>query len=171
MGRTLLSGLVICLMAGPGWGQSNERRNDNNVSDNRTVLGGGNELLSSGADAIRFGAYEEGIRLTKLGLENKAVAPHLRAAALSNLCAAYAALNVPDTAIEYCSQSLALNSGSWRAFSNRSLAYWLKGMYVEAVYDLDAAAAISPRAPQVLQIREMINEAGLKPRVVMEDHQ
>ena len=173
MGRTFLGGLVLCLMAGPGWGQPADSRNDqdNSVAASRTLLGGGNELLSSGSDAIRFGAYDEGIRLTKLGLERQGVPPHQRAAALSNICAAYAALGAADTAIEYCSQSLAINSGSWRAFSNRSYAYWLKGMYIEATYDLDAAAAISPKAPQVLQIRGMINEAGLKPRVVMEDHQ
>jgi hypothetical protein len=44
-------------------------------------------------------------------------------------------------------------------------------MYAEATFDLDAAAAISPKARQVLQIRGMINEAGLRPRITMEDHQ
>ena len=90
---------------------------------------------------------------------------------MSNLCAAYAAKRMPDRAIELCTESLAVSAQNWRAFSNRSYAYWLKGMYAEATVDLDAAAAISPNAKQVQQIRAMINEAGLKPRVILEEHQ
>jgi tetratricopeptide (TPR) repeat protein len=166
MGRAILSGLAICLMAGPGWAQSNAQ-----PPDNRTVLGGGNELLSAGANAIRAGLYDEGIRLTTQGLERPGNRDHDRAAALSNLCAAYAAKGVPDTAIRLCTESLAIDNRNWRAYSNRSYAYWLKGMYAEATFDLDAAAAISPSARQVAQIRGMINEAGLQPRITMEDHQ
>jgi hypothetical protein len=44
-------------------------------------------------------------------------------------------------------------------------------MYSEATFDLDAAAAINPDARQVEQLRGMINERGLRPRVIMEDHQ
>jgi hypothetical protein len=44
-------------------------------------------------------------------------------------------------------------------------------MYAQATIDLDAAAAISPNAKQVQQIRAMINEAGLQPRVTLEEHQ
>ena len=69
------------------------------------------------------------------------------------------------------SASLALIGGNWRAYSNRSYAYFLKGMYSEATFDLDSAAAINPRARQVQQLREMINEVSLRPRVIMEDHQ
>jgi tetratricopeptide (TPR) repeat protein len=153
-------------MAGPVWPQLGEQ-----PADSRTVLGGGNELLAAGADAIRAGFYDEGIRLTNLGLQRPNNTELDRAAALSNLCAAYAAKRLPDMAIEYCTQSLAINERSWRAFSNRSYAYWLKGMLPEAKLDLDAAAAINSDARQIAQIRGMINEAGLQPRITMEDHQ
>jgi tetratricopeptide (TPR) repeat protein len=166
MGRAILGGLAICLLAGPGWAQSGS-----SSPDNRTVLGGGNDLLSAGASAIRAGLYDEGIRLTNQGLERRDNSDSDRAAALSNLCAAYAAKSVPDAAIRLCTESLAIDNRNWRAYSNRSYAYWLKGMYAEATFDLDAAAAISPKARQVLQIRGMINEAGLRPRITMEDHQ
>jgi tetratricopeptide (TPR) repeat protein len=165
MGRALSSGLAMCLLAGTGWAQVNQ------TPDNRSVLGGGNDLLSNGAVAIRAGLYDEGIRLTSLGLERGDASKAERAAALSNLCAAYAAKHMPDMAIGLCTESLAIDGRNWRAFSNRSYAYWLKGMYAEATFDLDAAAAISPKAKQVLQIRGMINEAGLRPRITMEDHQ
>ena len=69
-------------------------------ADNRTVIGGGNPLLAAGADAIRAGQYDEGIRLTNLGLERRETTESDRAAALSNLCAAYAAKRLPDRAIE-----------------------------------------------------------------------
>lgn len=168
MGRAVISGIALCLaaefaLAQPGVGPEN-------TSDNRLVFSNGNSLLASGADAIRFGSYREGIRLTKLGLERNAQ-PYEKAAGHSNLCAAYAALQEPDVAIQHCDTSLEIDSSNWRAYSNRAYAYWLKGMYVEARFDIDAAAALSPRARQIPQIRGMINEATLQPRVLMEDHQ
>jgi hypothetical protein len=65
---------------------------------------------------------------------------------------------------------LALRDQNWRAYSNRSYAYYLKGMYPQASADLEAAAAISPEARQVAQIRGMINERSLRPSVIVEEH-
>jgi tetratricopeptide (TPR) repeat protein len=139
--------------------------------DSRTIVGSGNEFLSAGSFAIRAGQYDDGIRLTELGLKRYHPSPRDRAAAYSNLCAAWAAKGEPDRAIEYCDQSLRLSSNNWRAYSNRSYAYFLKGMFAEATIDIDSAAAINPDAYQVEQIRGMINEQGLQPRVILEDHQ
>ena len=166
MVRAILKGLAMCFVAG-----SSSAQLENATPDNRTVIGGGNDLLAAGADAIRAGQYDEGIRLTNLGLERRENPAADRAAALSNLCAAYAAKRMPDRAIELCTESIAVSEHNWRAFSNRSYAYWLKGMFAEATIDLDAAAEISPNARQVEQIRAMINEAGLRPRVTLEEHQ
>jgi tetratricopeptide (TPR) repeat protein len=161
MGRAFLSGVALCLIAGPAGAQP----------DSRTVVGVGNELLSAGADAIRAGRYDEGIHLTELGLERPGNLQRDRAAALSNLCAAYAASARPDFAITHCSASLAISSSNWRAFSNRAYAYLLKGMYAEATFDVDAAAVLNPNAREVATIRGLINEASLQPRVIMEEHQ
>lgn len=166
MGRAIVVGLALCLTTQPSWSQQ-----ENRTPDSRTVIGRGNALLSDGADAIRARLYDEGIRLTLLGLDRPATTERDRAAALSNICAAYAAKELPDAAIRYCNESLAINSANWRAFSNRSYAYWLKGMYAESRADLDSAAALSPNAKQVAQIRGMLNEAGLRPRITVEDHQ
>ncbi|HEX7079684.1 MAG TPA: hypothetical protein VF329_01555 [Gammaproteobacteria bacterium] len=160
MGRMLISSLAALITAG-GWAQP----------DSRTVLGESNELLSAGADAIRAGRYDDGIRLTNLGLERYPATPFERAAALANLCAAHAAKGDPDTAISYCDESISINSRNWRAYSNRSYAYYLKGMYPQASLDIDVAADIAPDARQVRQIRSMINERSLRPRIIMEDHQ
>jgi tetratricopeptide (TPR) repeat protein len=133
------------------------------------VIGAGNEYLSAGADAIRAGQYDDGIRLTTLGLERSA-SPFEKSAGLSNLCAAHAAKRQPDLAIERCSESIALNESNWRAYSNRSYAYFLKGMYAKANADLETAASLSPNARQVGQIRGMINEHSLRSSVIVEEH-
>lgn len=168
MGRAFFSGIALCLAAGFALAQPGP---DRQPSDNRLVFGNGNTFLASGADAIRFGSYREGIRLTEMGLERSSNSAIEEAAAHSNICAAYAALGEPDSAIEHCNTSLEINSQNWRAYSNRAYAYWLKGMFVEARFDIDAAAAISPRSRQIPQIRGMINESTLQPSVLMEDHQ
>jgi tetratricopeptide (TPR) repeat protein len=138
--------------------------------DSRTVIGVGNEYLAAGAEALRIKEYDEGIRLTKLGLE-RPTSPRDRAAALSNLCAAHAAKNEPDMAIGYCSESLGINDANWRAYSNRAYAYYLKRMFDEADKDLDTALALNPNARQMPQIRGMMNERRLRGRVTMEEHQ
>ncbi len=164
MACAFFSGVALCLVAGSAAAQIEP------TADSRTVLGAGNEYLSAGAEAIRAGQYEDGIRLTNIGLER---APSLsdRAAALSNLCAAHAAKGEPDLAIKHCTDSIALNEHNWRAYSNRSYAFYLKGMYSQANSDLAVAAEFSPNARQVLQIRGMINERNLRPSVIVEEHQ
>jgi tetratricopeptide (TPR) repeat protein len=163
MARLLIRGVALCLAASSAAAQPEQ------PADSRTVIGGGNEYLAAGADAIRAGLYDDGIRLTMLGLERPS-SVNDKAAALSNLCAAHAAKGEADLAIKHCTDSLAINDHNWRAFSNRSYAFYLKGMYVQASVDLDSAAAISPNARQVEQIRGMINERSLRPSVIMEEH-
>jgi tetratricopeptide (TPR) repeat protein len=138
--------------------------------DSRTVLGGGNEYLSAGAELIRAGEYDDGIRLTTMGLERLA-SQNDRAAGLSNLCAAHAAKGEPDRAIEFCTQSITLSPYSWRAYSNRAYAYLLKGQLAAASADLAIAAEHNPDARQIGQIRGMINERNLQPSVTVEEHQ
>ena len=147
------------------------RNLENRTSDTRSVFGPSNQLLHAGAESIRYGRYDEGIQLTLAGLERKGTSDRDRAAGLSNLCAAFAALNQPNEAIQYCSESLEITELNWQAWSNRAYAYWLKEMYEEAASDLEEAMAINDQARQLSQIRGMLNEAGLRPRIVTEDRQ
>jgi tetratricopeptide (TPR) repeat protein len=171
MARIVSSAIAVCLWSGLAFGQ---RPGTSEISqeqaDSRTVIGAANEYLAAGAEAIRAKQYDDGIRLTKIGLERPA-SPRDRAAALSNLCAAHAAKNEPDIAIGYCTESLAINNENWRAYSNRAYAYYLKRMFDEADSDLDIALAINPSARQMPQIRGMMNERRLRGRVTMEEHQ
>lgn len=171
MARFLLWGIAGCLVVGPALGQrSGDLALSQDEPASRTVLGVGNEYLAAGAAALLAKDYDEGIRLTKLGLE-RPMTPRDRAAALSNLCAAHAAKNEPDIAIGYCTESLAINDANWRAYSNRAYAYYLKRMFDEADADLDVALSINPNAKQMPQIRGMMNERRLRGRVTVEEHQ
>jgi tetratricopeptide (TPR) repeat protein len=171
MRRIHLAGIALCLAAAVAEGQNyGVREITQEQADSRTVLGVANEYLAAGAEAIRAKQYDDGIRLTKLGLERPA-SPRDRAAALSNLCAAHAAKNEPDIAIQYCTESLTINDANWRAYSNRAYAYYLKRMFDEADDDLDVALSINPSARQMPQIRGMMNERRLRGRVTMEEHQ
>jgi tetratricopeptide (TPR) repeat protein len=162
MARLVSVAITCLLVANNSWGQ---------LADNRSILGAGNEFLSAGSFAIRMGQYDEGIRLTNLGLTRYQPNRQDRASALSNLCAAHAAKGEPDIAIPYCDESIEMNDRNWRAYSNRAYSYFLKGMLNDATLNLDLAADLNPDARQVLEIRGMINEVGLRPRVIMEDHQ
>lgn len=78
----LLCAFGIGIQAGVAWSKT----------ETATILGAGNEFLSAGAYAIRVGDYEEGIRLTELGLARYSPSLEDRAAALHNLRAAHAAM-------------------------------------------------------------------------------
>ena len=141
-----------------------------NASETSTSVMGTNQYLSEGAMAIRMGSFEEGIRLTEKGLKST-VSKRDKAAGLANLCGAYVGIGEPDTAIEFCNQSLEINSRNWKTYSNRAAAFAIKGLYSEATFDLDAAAAIRPNARNVQLLREFLNELRLRPKVIMEEHQ
>jgi tetratricopeptide (TPR) repeat protein len=170
MARILFCGFASCLTLAVALGQPGAPEFTQEQADSRTVLGVANEYLAAGAEAIRSGQYDDGIRLTKLGLDRPA-SPRDKAAALSNLCAAHAAKNEPDTAIGYCTESLVINEANWRAYSNRAYAYYLKRQFDRADADLDVALSINPNAKQMPQIRGMMNERRLRGRVTMEEHQ
>ena len=75
MVRITLCGIASCLMLSPALGQKpGPPELTQQQADSRTVLGVVNEYLAAGAEAIRAKEYDEGIRLTKLGLDRPNVA-------------------------------------------------------------------------------------------------
>jgi hypothetical protein len=65
--------MATCLIASVSLGQRSEVPVlTQQQPDSRTVLGPANEYLSAGAEAIRVKQNDEGIRLTKLGIERPA---------------------------------------------------------------------------------------------------
>ena len=143
MGRLILFGVVASLASAGLWGQA----------DNRTIIGSGNEFLSAGAFSIRMGQYDEGIRLTRLGLTRYQPSPadrgRCRIQSVRRLCGAgrpgcgHRALHGIVTSGR---AKLA------RLQQPAPYAYFLLGLLSESTFDLDAAAAINPNARQVLQL-------------------
>jgi tetratricopeptide (TPR) repeat protein len=169
IGRLLLV-LVSCLAVSTALGQrGREVKLTQKKAESRSLFGVENEYLAAGAEALMAKQYDEGIRLTLLGLE-RPTQPRDRANALSNLCAAHAAKREHATAIDYCTQSLEIESENWRAYSNRAYAYYLSLRFDEADDDLDKALALNPAARQMPQIRGMLNERRLRGRVTIEEH-
>ena len=169
IGRLLLV-LVSCLAVGVALGQrGREVKLTQKKAETRSLYGVENEYLAAGAEALLAKQYDDGIRLTILGLE-RPTRPRDRADALSNLCAAYAAKREPAIAIDYCNQSLEIESENWHAYSNRAYAYYLSLKFKEADDDLDRALALNPSARQLPQIRGMLNERRLRGRITIEEH-
>jgi Flp pilus assembly protein TadD len=167
--RWHICGLALSFVATATWGQPARFNDPTRQTDNRIVLGVANQYLAAGAEAILAKQYDDGIRLTKLGLER--ALSNERSAGLSNLCAAHAAKGETKEAIEACTQSLAIDDGNWRAYNNRSYAYYRAGRYVEANTDLVKALEINPNARTMATIRELLNERTLRPSVIVEEHQ
>jgi len=138
----------------------------------KTVIGPANLDLAAGADALRFGDYEEGIKLTLRGLEQHP-SERDRSAALSNLCAGYAATDQYDLAIKHCSDSLEINERNWHAYHNRAAAHLYQGNYDEAIEDAQAGLALNPRSRKLRRALEVAEEKKRElytPRVVIEEH-
>lgn len=131
--------------------------------ENRLVLGA-NPNLSQGAFELRSGNFEEGIRLTFLGLKESASARDRRAA-MNNLCAGYAALGKYDAAIHICNIILAQNKRDWRAYNNRALAYMGAGDLDKAKADVEKGLAINPGSKNLKLAADMIDERIITPEL------
>ena len=129
----------------------------------KTVLGN-NEYLAAGSRALMLGEYEEGVRLSLLGLRAETRRIH-RARALSNLCAGYAGAREYPHALEACNAAIELNSGNWRAYNNRSLALIGLGRFADARRDLEKALSIRPESPKLAQTSAWIEAHA--PRMVI----
>lgn len=135
-----------------------------------TVIGPRNPALAAGADALLAGNPEDGIRLTKLGLE-AAQGRREHAAALANLCAGHLMLAKYEQALEYCDRALAVNERHWRALCNRALVHLRLGRFEEAKADLDLGQSIAPNAAALKEARGLLLDATepVAPNVTIDD--
>lgn len=127
-------------------------------STNKTVIGVRNIPLKNGADALLSGDYEEGVRLTHLGL-TQALGVREEEAALSNLCAGYLRLGKYTTALQYCEILLARNEKSWRGYNNRALIYIKTAQWDKAEADLIKGEALNAGARTMKLARAMYMDA------------
>jgi tetratricopeptide (TPR) repeat protein len=109
-----------------------------------TIIGAHNSLLQDGAQALEAGHADLGIRLTLEGL--KSAAPPDTAAAYANLCAGYAQLGRWDEALAQCNISITLDKGNWKAFNNRAAVFSARGLFDEAIADLQSGLKLAPHS-------------------------
>jgi tetratricopeptide (TPR) repeat protein len=121
-----------------------------------TVIGP-NAAITEGVEAMLGRRWLRGIELTEQGLASLA-SPTDRAAAYSNLCAAYVALRDFDRALEECNAALKLDSGNWRTYNNRAGALVGKGRLDEALHDVEAGLALAPAAGTLRQTEAIVRD-------------
>jgi len=142
----------------------------NNGSGNKTVLGVRNVPLKEGADALMAGNWEEGVRLTHIGLK-QAFGSREEEAGLSNLCAGYLQMGKFDTALMYCNVLLQRNPEHWRGYNNRALIYIKTEQWDKARADLEAGEAINSGAYTMKVARALYMDAvhPVAPEVEVDD--
>jgi tetratricopeptide (TPR) repeat protein len=124
------------------------------AGETRTLLGT-NPDLASGATALMFGRFDEGIRLTKLGLK---APPEFddRSAALSNLCAGLAGTAKYKQAITYCTRAIEIRDDNWQAYNNRAIAYLGMGRITRAQNDVNQGLELNPESAQLQQVQHLV---------------
>jgi tetratricopeptide (TPR) repeat protein len=120
-----------------------------------TIIGAENPLLVDGANALEQGRASDGVRLTLEGLKYPAN-PHDVAAAHSNLCAGYALLQQWDEALAHCNTSITLDAANWRAYNNRAAVFSARGLYEEAIKDVQSGLKLAPGVAMLHKSLEII---------------
>ena len=108
-----------------------------------TVIGPTNEPLADGAAALEEGRADDGIRLTLEGLKFPGP-PRDMAAGHANLCAGYVLLHRWDEALAHCNTAIALDANNWRAYNNRAAVFDARGLYDQAISDIQMGLKIAP---------------------------
>jgi len=120
----------------------------------RTVLGVSPQL-ADGATALSSGNYDEGIRLTKLGLDRQPK-PSQRSGALSNLCAGFDGTAQYERAIVHCTAALKIDSRNWHAYNNRAIAHLGLGQLEAAQLDITRAVALNPDSKKLQRTQRVV---------------
>ena len=74
----------------------------------KTVIGPSNEDLHAGAELLKEGEAEEGLKRTLEGLEY-AISNREKVAGMSNACAAHVMMSQYEEALPWCDQALEIN--------------------------------------------------------------
>ena len=146
---------VLLASGGNVLAENGQQRAD---AGSKTVVGVRNLPLKDGADALLAGRWEDGIRLTHIGLE-QAFGAREEEAALSNLCAGYLQTGKYDTALMYCEMLLARNPDHWRGYNNRALIYIKTKQWEKARLDLERGEELNAGAYTMKVARALYMDA------------
>lgn len=120
----------------------------------KTVLGPKNIYLADGANALKAGNGEDGVRLTLLGLKTAHGAREEKIAH-SNLCAGFVLIDQPNEALEHCNWVLERDPLHWRTYNNRALAYMDLKRFDEAEEDIQKGQSIRPKSQKLKIVKGM----------------
>lgn len=123
--------------------------------ETKTVLGPRNIYLYDGANALKAGNGEDGVRLTLLGLE-RAQGGREEKIAHANLCAGYVLVNQPKQALEHCDWVIDRDPGHWRTYNNRALAYLRLERYAESEEDVRRGQELRPGSEKLKIVKGMV---------------
>jgi tetratricopeptide (TPR) repeat protein len=138
--------------------------------ESRTVLGPSNIDLYEGAQLLKEGEAEEGLRRTLRGLDY-AETPREKVSGMSNACAGYLMLDKPEEAIPWCDQALEIQERYWRALTNRAMANLKLGRFEECDADISRAEEIAPGSQTVKRVRALLLDITdpVSPHIVIDD--
>ncbi|MDX1406338.1 MAG: hypothetical protein R3192_17515 [Woeseiaceae bacterium] len=135
-------------------------------------IGSANQPLADGARALLGDRYEEGIRLTLIGLK---IASNKKEEeiALSNLCAGYTNMGDYSTALKYCDMLQKRNDGLWRVHASKALIYVYTKQYGLAEESLIKGESLNPGAHSLKVARALYLDATqpVQPEIHVDDRQ
>lgn len=122
--------------------------------ESKTVLGPRNIYLYDGANALKAGNGEDGVRLTLLGLQ-VAQGTREEKIAHANLCAGFILVDQPNKALEHCDWVIDLDPGHWRTYNNRALAYLRLERFAESEEDIRRGQELRPGSEKLKIVKGM----------------
>ena len=135
-------------------------------------IGSANPEIYEGARALLAGRHEEGIRLTRVGLEN-ANSRKEEEVALSNLCAGYTNKGDYELALRYCDILLQRNDRLWRPYNSKALIYTRTTQYEKAEEMLTRGEALNGGAQSMKIARALYLDATqpVRPDIEIDDRE
>ena len=161
---------LLALLIAPAHAEPND--DEQLDAGSKVVLGVRNVPLKRGAQKLLSGDYEEGVRLTHLGME-QAFGVREEEAALSNLCAGYLQMGKYPTALQYCDILLVRNDRHWRGYNNRALIYIKTKQWDKAEEDLLKGEELNAGAYTMKVARAMYMDAvhPVAPEIEIDDRE
>ena len=117
-----------------------------------TVLGPRNVFLYDGANALRSGDGEEGVRLTLQGLKT-AQGRREEKIAHANLCAGFLLINRLDDALQHCNWVIDADPHHWRTYNNRAIVYLRLKRFEESEADIRKGQELNPRSEKLKEVK------------------
>jgi tetratricopeptide (TPR) repeat protein len=126
----------------------------NEEANSKTVLGPSNIFLYDGANALKAGDAEEGVRLTLQGLKT---ATNRREEKIghANLCAGFLLVSQYETALEHCNWVIERDPNHWRTYNNRAIVYLRMERFEESEADIRKGQELNPKSENLKEVKGM----------------